>query len=139
MKLISLTLFSMNFMMKLETNFILFFFNFFQDFISSIKYAIIQVIKIWVNHGYLKFRLECLKFKEIRSQAKVIGTLVTFGGALLMAFYKGPGYTLFHSRSTAHHEDGSHASSHNHQATGALYILMGCVALSSFYILQVIN
>jgi len=28
--------------------------------------------------------------KEVHSQAKVIGTLVTFGGALLMTLYKGP-------------------------------------------------
>lgn len=82
------------------------------------------------------FRLERLKLKEIRSQAKVIGTLVTFGGALLMAVYKGPGFNLFHSENTTHEQDGS-ISSHSHQTAGALYILMGCVALSSFYILQV--
>ncbi|XP_057444691.1 WAT1-related protein At4g08290-like isoform X2 [Lotus japonicus] len=83
-------------------------------------------------------RLERLKLKEIRSQAKVIGTLVTFGGALLMAVYKGPGFNLFHSENTTHEQDGS-ISSHSHQTTGALYILMGCVALSSFYILQSIT
>ncbi|TKY74287.1 WAT1-related protein [Spatholobus suberectus] len=83
-------------------------------------------------------RLERLEFKEVRSQAKVIGTLVTFGGALLMAIYKGPAFDLFHSGSTTHHENGS-PSSHNHQTSGAIYILMGCVALSSFYILQSIT
>lgn len=75
--------------------------------------------------------------KDIRSIGKVIGTIVTFGGALLMAIYKGPGFNLFHSGSTTQHEDGS--SHNNHQTAGALYILMGCVALSSFYILQVIK
>lgn len=81
------------------------------------------------------FRLERLKCKEIRSQAKVIGTLVTFGGALLMAIYKGPGFNIFHSGTQ--NQNATHESSHNHQTAGALYILMGCVALSSFYILQV--
>ncbi|XP_029129038.1 WAT1-related protein At4g08290 isoform X2 [Cajanus cajan] len=83
-------------------------------------------------------RLERLKLREIRSQAKVIGTLVTFGGALLMAIYKGPAFNLFHSGSTTPHENGS-PSSHSHQTAGAIYILMGCVALSSFYILQSIT
>ncbi|CAJ2644207.1 WAT1-related protein At4g08290-like [Trifolium pratense] len=81
-------------------------------------------------------RLERVKFKEIRSQAKVFGTLVTFGGALLMAIYKGPGFNIFHSASTTQNQNGTQESSHNHQTTGALYILMGCVALSAFYILQ---
>ncbi|MED6168839.1 hypothetical protein PIB30_015459 [Stylosanthes scabra] len=85
-------------------------------------------------------RMEHVKIKEVRSQAKVIGTLVTFGGAVLMGIYKGPGFNLFHSR-TEHHQgvNGEPSSSHNHQIEGALYIFMGCVALSSFYILQTIT
>ncbi|KAK7353169.1 hypothetical protein VNO80_18609 [Phaseolus coccineus] len=81
-------------------------------------------------------RLEHLKLKEVRSVAKVIGTLVTFGGALLMAIYKGPAFNLFHSGSTTHHENGSTSHNNNHQMSGAIYILMGCMALSCFYILQ---
>jgi len=82
-------------------------------------------------------RLEHLKLKEVRSVAKVIGTLVTFGGALLMAIYKGPAFNLFHSGSTTHHENGS-TSHNNHQMAGAIYILKGCMPLSCFYILQVL-
>ncbi|XP_020984417.1 WAT1-related protein At4g08290 isoform X1 [Arachis duranensis] len=86
-------------------------------------------------------RMEHVKLKEVRSQAKVIGTLVTFGGAVLMGIYKGPGFNLFHSRTQQHHGGGGDpSSSHNHhQIAGALYIFMGCVALSSFYILQSIT
>ncbi|KAH1113130.1 hypothetical protein AAZX31_04G231200 [Glycine max] len=84
-------------------------------------------------------RLEHLRLREVRSQAKVIGTLVTFGGALLMAIYKGPAFNLFQSGSTTHHENGSTSSHNSHQTAGAIYILMGCVALSSFYILQSIT
>lgn len=83
-------------------------------------------------------RLERVKVKGIRSQAKVIGTLVTFGGALVMAIYKGPGFNIFDSGSKPQDEDGSTSSNNNHHHTsGALYILMGSVALSAFYILQV--
>ncbi|KAI4337798.1 hypothetical protein L6164_016173 [Bauhinia variegata] len=87
-------------------------------------------------------RLEVLKIREIRSQAKVIGTLVTLGGALLMAMYKGPGFNLFHSTRQHEEERQSQSSSGQHhpsQGMGALFIMMGCVALSSFYVLQSIT
>ncbi|KAI4307286.1 hypothetical protein L6164_030490 [Bauhinia variegata] len=56
-------------------------------------------------------RLERVKIKELRSQAKVLGTL---------------------------HQGGSQ-SPHAHWLTGTLFILLGCVAWSSFYILQSIT
>ncbi|ESQ34607.1 hypothetical protein EUTSA_v10007890mg [Eutrema salsugineum] len=36
------------------------------------------------------FRLESLNFKKVRSIAKVVGTVITVSGALLMTLYKGP-------------------------------------------------
>ena len=93
-----------------------------------------QWINCWILLLFLA-RLEHVKLRDVRSQAKVIGTLVTFAGALLMAIYKGPGFNLFHS-GTKQHEDAG-PSSRDHQTVGALYIFMGCMALSSFYILQV--
>ncbi|KAJ7965587.1 WAT1-related protein [Quillaja saponaria] len=84
------------------------------------------------------FRIERLKMKEIRSQAKVIGTLVTFAGALLMTLYKGPVIDLFKSPN-ATHNGGSSDSSDKHWLTGTLFILVGVVAWSAFYILQSIT
>ncbi|KAL2339804.1 hypothetical protein Fmac_007744 [Flemingia macrophylla] len=55
-------------------------------------------------------RIERVNVKEVRSLAKVIGTLVTFSGALSMTLYK-----------------------------GTLFLLLGCVAWSSFFILQSIT
>lgn len=81
-------------------------------------------------------RIERLKMKEIRSAAKVIGTMVTLGGALVMATYRGPSFSIFNSQQ---HGGGSSPTSHNNnnsQTSGAVYILMGCGALSGFYILQ---
>ncbi|CAJ1974211.1 unnamed protein product [Sphenostylis stenocarpa] len=46
-------------------------------------------------------RLEHMKMKEVASQAKLIGTIVTFGGTLLMALYKGPVLSVMRS-STSH-------------------------------------
>ncbi|KAL2317787.1 hypothetical protein Fmac_031663 [Flemingia macrophylla] len=87
-------------------------------------------------------RLERVRIKEIRSQAKVMGTLVTFAGALLMTLYKGPQFDLFHHPNTTHHQGGTHSAqnqNHSHWITGTLFICLGCLAWSSFYILQSIT
>ncbi|KAK7353170.1 hypothetical protein VNO80_18610 [Phaseolus coccineus] len=84
-------------------------------------------------------RLERVNVKEVRSLAKVIGTLVTFSGALLMTLYKGPEFNLFHSANTTHH-DGTHSPQVvKHWLSGTLFLLLGCVAWSSFFILQSIT
>ncbi|RDX60471.1 WAT1-related protein, partial [Mucuna pruriens] len=88
--------------------------------------------------GFLE--LERVNVKEVRSLAKVIGTLVTFGGALLMTFYKGPQINLFYSPNTTHHQDGSHSPQDlKRWISGTLFLLLGCVAWSSFIILQSIT
>ncbi|KAL5076630.1 hypothetical protein RYX36_015614 [Vicia faba] len=85
----------------------------------------------------LIFRIERVNIKQIRSIAKVIGTLVTFAGALLMTIYKGPQIHLFYSPKTSHHHAGSHdTQTHTHWISGTLFILLGCFAWSSFFILQ---
>lgn len=48
----------------------------------------------------LIFRLERMKIKEIGSQVKAIGTIVSLGGALLMILYKVP--ILQAAKSSAH-------------------------------------
>ncbi|KAF7816875.1 WAT1-related protein [Senna tora] len=86
------------------------------------------------------FRLERIKVKEIGSQAKVIGTMVTFGGALLMTLYKGPAIHLFHSLNTIQTQaQATHNSPHKHWVIGTLFLLLGCAAWSSFFILQSIT
>ncbi|KAM1022970.1 WAT1-related protein At4g08290-like [Malus sylvestris] len=86
------------------------------------------------------FRVETVKIKEVRSQAKVIGTLVTFAGALLMTLYKGPVIDLLWSHKTSsHHESSSSTTSNQHWIAGTLFILLGSVAWSCFYVLQSIT
>ncbi|TXG52961.1 hypothetical protein EZV62_022130 [Acer yangbiense] len=88
----------------------------------------------------LIFRLERLNIKKIHSQAKVIGTLVTFGGALLMSMYKGPVINLVGLSTSSHHESSSDSSdNHEHWVAGTLLILVGCVAWSCFYVVQSIT
>ncbi|XP_058760907.1 WAT1-related protein At4g08290-like [Vicia villosa] len=86
------------------------------------------------------FRIEQVNIKQIRSIAKVIGTLVTFSGALLMIIYKGPQIHLFYSPNKAHHHAGSHdTQTLKHWVSGTLFLLCGCFAWSSFFILQSIT
>ncbi|XP_020213131.1 WAT1-related protein At4g08290 [Cajanus cajan] len=83
-------------------------------------------------------RLERVNLKELRSQAKVIGTLVTFAGALLMTLYKGSEINLFNHPNSTHHESHSQQG-HKNWVTGTLFLCLGCLAWSSFYILQSIT
>ncbi|EOY16251.1 Nodulin MtN21 /EamA-like transporter family protein isoform 2, partial [Theobroma cacao] len=80
-------------------------------------------------------RLEHLKIKEVRGQAKIIGTILSLSGALLMTLYKGPVIDLIWSRK-ASHQGSTGDSSDKHWIPGTLLILVGCVAWSCFYVLQ---
>ncbi|AES71310.1 nodulin MtN21/EamA-like transporter family protein [Medicago truncatula] len=82
------------------------------------------------------FRIERVNMKEIRSIAKVIGTLVTFAGALMMILYKGPQIHLFYSPKTAHNSASHDTQTLKHWVSGTLFLMLGCVAWSSFFILQ---
>lgn len=85
-------------------------------------------------------RLERVKIGEVRSQAKVMGTIVTLGGALLMTLYKGPIIDLIWSPKTSPFgETISGESSDKHWLTGTICILIACVAWACFFILQSIT
>ncbi|KAF8110669.1 hypothetical protein N665_0080s0004 [Sinapis alba] len=86
-------------------------------------------------------RMEKVKIAEVRSQAKISGTLVALGGALVMTLYKGPLIPLPWSNPDMDQHNGHNNSSqdHNHWVAGTLLILLGCVAWSCFYVLQSIT
>lgn len=84
------------------------------------------------------FRIEKVNIKEVRGVAKIIGTVVTFGGAMVMTVYKGPIIDLW-SRDHGSTGGDSGASSGKNWVLGTLFILIGCCAWSAFYILQVSN
>ncbi|QCD78775.1 WAT1-related protein [Vigna unguiculata] len=72
-------------------------------------------------------RMEHMKIKEVACQAKVIGTVVTFGGTLLMALYKGP--VLSFMRSSSSHASQTENVSNptgNHWVIGTVFLLIGC-------------
>lgn len=86
-------------------------------------------------------RMEKVNIAEVRSKAKIIGTLVGLGGALVMTLYKGPLIPLPWSNPNMDQQNGhtNNSQDHNNWVVGTLLILLGCVAWSGFYVLQSIT
>ncbi|KAL4271046.1 hypothetical protein AHAS_AhasUnG0002600 [Arachis hypogaea] len=85
------------------------------------------------------FRMERMKIKEVACQAKVIGTVVTFGGTLVMALYKGTAVTISGATKAAHGPENVNNPSGSHWAIGTCFLIIGCIGFSAFYILQAIT
>ncbi|KAF5204106.1 Wat1-related protein [Thalictrum thalictroides] len=84
------------------------------------------------------FRLERVSLKSTHSQAKIVGTIVTLGGAMLMTLYKGPILEMFSGRTPTHHSGTTSTSSGTGQNifVGTLMLIGSCIGWSGFFILQ---
>ncbi|KAJ3700274.1 hypothetical protein LUZ61_003979 [Rhynchospora tenuis] len=79
--------------------------------------------------------IERVKVKERRSQAKIIGTMITVAGALLMILYTGPVVPLPWTKPT-HHNSAESAHNGNHRLTGTLMVIFSAFCWGGFFILQ---
>nr|XP_043626189.1 WAT1-related protein At2g37460-like [Erigeron canadensis] len=84
-------------------------------------------------------RLEKLNLKNIRSQAKVIGTLTTVAGAMLMTLMKGPVLELFWTKGRTQHESSNNGVDLYHSIKGAFMVTAGCFSWSAFMVMQAIT
>ncbi|XP_010260186.1 PREDICTED: WAT1-related protein At2g39510-like [Nelumbo nucifera] len=84
-------------------------------------------------------RLEKVKIKKVRSQAKVVGTLVTVGGAMLMTLIKGPVINLPWTKGRVNNHGNQTTPIHQDPIKGSLMIAAGCFCWSCFIILQAIT
>lgn len=81
-------------------------------------------------------RLERVNIRKLHSQAKIIGTVVTVGGAMLMTLVKGPMIDLPWTK-VSDSQQSSATSSTQHPIEGAILIAVGCFSWAAFIILQV--
>ncbi|KAE8669250.1 WAT1-related protein [Hibiscus syriacus] len=83
-------------------------------------------------------RLERVKIGKVRSQAKVAGTVVTVGGAMMMTLIKGPNLELPWTKGRNHHIGRSGTSEDHKQdlMIGALMLIAGCCCWACFIISQ---
>ncbi|XP_075672208.1 WAT1-related protein At2g39510-like [Castanea sativa] len=82
--------------------------------------------------------LEKVYLRRLRGLAKVLGTIVTVGGAMFMTLVNGPMLNLPWTRGNGHQESTSSANKQD-VIKGALMMLAGCVCWSAFIILQAIT
>ncbi|XP_063950050.1 WAT1-related protein At2g37450 [Daucus carota subsp. sativus] len=81
-------------------------------------------------------RLEKVKLKSIRSQAKIGGTLTTIGGAMLMTFVKGPVIHLMCTEGRTNPVQRSNGVGYQHSLRGSLMITASCFSWACFMVLQ---
>ncbi|KAF2567802.1 hypothetical protein F2Q68_00028156 [Brassica cretica] len=85
------------------------------------------------------FRLEKVNIRKIHSQAKILGTVVTVGGAMLMTVVKGPLVPLPWANPNDNHQDSSNPGVTPDLTKGALLIAIGCICWAGFVNLQAIT
>ncbi|XP_027350303.1 WAT1-related protein At2g37460-like isoform X1 [Abrus precatorius] len=84
-------------------------------------------------------RLEKIKIKSRRSQAKVVGTLATVAGAMVMTLIKGPVLNLFGIHGSNPHNPQHGGVNLQHAIKGSVMITIGCFSCACFMILQALT
>ncbi|XP_042489044.1 WAT1-related protein At5g07050-like [Macadamia integrifolia] len=86
------------------------------------------------------FRMEKLDLKKVRCQAKLVGTLVTVLGAMLMTLYKGPILEMFWTQNP--HKTNAPETNGNSDkdwVKGSIFLIIATFAWASLFILQAIT
>ncbi|XP_031115822.1 WAT1-related protein At2g39510-like [Ipomoea triloba] len=84
-------------------------------------------------------RLEKVEVRKLHSQAKILGTAVTLGGAMIMTLVRGPNIGLPWTKHTQHLQTATALHSQQDLVKGAAMIMAGCSCWAIFYILQAIT
>lgn len=100
--------------------------------------ALINVLPAVTFVMALILRMERVRLRSMRSQAKIVGTALTVAGAVLMILYHGPVVPFPWNKG---HHDAAAAAAAGQAAgggflAGTLYVIAACVAWSGFFVLQ---
>lgn len=85
--------------------------------------------------------MEKIDMKRVRCQAKVVGTVVTVAGAMVMTLYKGPIMEMVWTKHIHHHHSAATAattSSDKDWLLGSIFVIIATLAWASLFVLQVI-
>ncbi|XP_039129453.1 WAT1-related protein At5g07050-like [Dioscorea cayenensis subsp. rotundata] len=82
------------------------------------------------------FRMEKLDLKRVICQVKLVGTLVTVVGAMLMTLYKGPIIEMVWTKHKHTHEVQTDESNNKDWLKGSIFVIIATLAWAALFILQ---
>lgn len=103
---------------------------------ASFASALYNILPAMTFVNAILLGIEKVDIKRRRSQAKVVGTIVTVAGALLMILYKGPVVEFIWNRGRTVHQSDSGGTNAHHWLMGVFMLLFSCFCWSSFFLLQ---
>ncbi|KAK3009451.1 hypothetical protein RJ639_014208 [Escallonia herrerae] len=85
------------------------------------------------------FRLEKVNIRRRHSQGKILGTMVTVGGAMTMTLMKGPRIGFPWVKNSRHYQSTASPTDHQRSVKGSLMVTAGCFGWASFLTLQAVT